>query len=234
MGKKHFFAVVVGRQIGIYDNWDACNEQVNRFPNAKFKGFSMLDETKEWYHEQTGQPITEEILHFITDKVEAQSVKSTVAEINYHVEEENESGTEEVLTDDLIGRLQRKVIESRKHPEIIPVSVEAYCKKYKNNDASIANLSDDQKRAVGTISGHALLFAVPGSGKTAVIVARTGYLLHGEHGKSVSPNSVMTLTFGKKAAEEMGERYRAAFPEDSTNKEKTGPYFKTIHSFNFN
>lgn len=245
MGKKHFFAAAVGRQIGIYDNWDACKEQVNRFPNANFKGFSMLDEAKEWYQEQTGQPITEEILYFITDKVQVQPVKSATAEMNHHVEEDHETGTEVVSTEepagiiaqqktqteDLMDKLQRRVIESRKHPELVPVSVEAYCKKYKDKDASIANFSDDQKRAVGTILGHALLFAVPGSGKTAVIVARTGYLLHGEHGKSIFPDSVMTLTFGKKAAEEMGDRYRAVFPEDPENKEKPGPYFKTIHSF---
>ena len=37
---------------------------------------------------------------------------------------------------------------------------------------------DDQQRAAMRIAGrHALLLAVPGSGKTAVITARTGYML---------------------------------------------------------
>lgn len=39
MGKRKFYVVWVGRDPGIYEDWDDCLEQVKGFPGAKYKSF---------------------------------------------------------------------------------------------------------------------------------------------------------------------------------------------------
>ena len=46
-----FYAVVNGRQPGIYTSWDGYNgarEQVNRFPNSKHHSFATLEEAEQY------------------------------------------------------------------------------------------------------------------------------------------------------------------------------------------
>lgn len=87
------------------------------------------------------------------------------------------------------------------------------------------HLNSAQKEAVQTINGKALLFAVPGSGKTTVLIARVGYLLYGQKDFSITADRLMNLTFTRAVAEEMRERYKLKF------KSADVPAFKTIHSF---
>ena len=49
-------------------------------------------------------------------------------------------------------------------------------------------LNKQQERAVQSIAGANLLLAVPGSGKTTVLIARIGYMVHCKH---ISPNSIL-------------------------------------------
>jgi ribonuclease HI len=54
---KKFYAVVRGRQPGIYGSWTGENgayEQINGYANARYKGFSQLDDALSWYREQGG------------------------------------------------------------------------------------------------------------------------------------------------------------------------------------
>ena len=60
-------------------------------------------------------------------------------------------------------------------------------------------LSRQQERAAQVVDGAALLVAVPGSGKTTVLVARLGYLAL-ERG--IAPESIVCITYTKAAAEE--------------------------------
>jgi ribonuclease HI len=39
MGKRKFYVVWVGREPGVYEDWDDCREQVTGFPGARFKAF---------------------------------------------------------------------------------------------------------------------------------------------------------------------------------------------------
>lgn len=39
MGKRKFYVVWVGREPGIYEEWDDCREQVEGFPGASYKAF---------------------------------------------------------------------------------------------------------------------------------------------------------------------------------------------------
>ena len=82
------------------------------------------------------------------------------------------------------------------------------------------NLNKQQERAVQSITGANLLLAVPGSGKTTVLIARIGYMVHCKH---ISPDSILALTYTTKAASEMKARYKAKFGDD-------GVTFKTINA----
>lgn len=69
-------------------------------------------------------------------------------------------------------------------------------------------LNKQQERALQAVDGANLLLAVPGSGKTTVLVARLGYMVKE---KGISPNKILALTFNHRAAEEMKTRYNKTF-----------------------
>lgn len=39
MAKRKYYVVWVGREPGIYEDWDDCLEQVDGFPGARYKAF---------------------------------------------------------------------------------------------------------------------------------------------------------------------------------------------------
>ena len=43
-----YYAVYKGRVPGIYDNWNDCHEQVNKFTGAKFKGFKVIEDAEQF------------------------------------------------------------------------------------------------------------------------------------------------------------------------------------------
>ncbi|ONK64174.1 uncharacterized protein A4U43_C07F22860 [Asparagus officinalis] len=49
MARKSFYVVKRGRRCGIFDNWEECKSQVDKFPNASFKGYATYEEALiEW------------------------------------------------------------------------------------------------------------------------------------------------------------------------------------------
>lgn len=38
------YAVAKGRKVGIFNNWADCNQQIFKFPGAKFKSFLSYEE----------------------------------------------------------------------------------------------------------------------------------------------------------------------------------------------
>ncbi len=94
-----------------------------------------------------------------------------------------------------------------------------FCKQF-----NISKLNPQQEIAVKSVDGATLLLAVPGSGKTTVLVARAGYMVHCA---GIDPNYMLSLTFSKAAAAEMKARYITKFSPDQSQV----PYFATIHSF---
>ena len=85
-----------------------------------------------------------------------------------------------------------------------------------------SKLNDEQLTAVKTIDGPVLLLAVPGSGKTTVLVHRLGYMLYV---KEIDPGSILTLTYTVAATRDMAERFKSLFGEDVSERLE----FRTIN-----
>ena len=84
-------------------------------------------------------------------------------------------------------------------------------------------LNRQQERALQAVEGSNLLLAVPGSGKTTVLVARLGHMIIN---KGIEPENILAITFNKNAAHEMKERFSAKFGEDLAEKIN----FRTLNS----
>ncbi len=84
-------------------------------------------------------------------------------------------------------------------------------------------LNSQQDSAVRAIDGANLLLAVPGSGKTTVLVARLGYMILC---KNIAPQNILALTYTKAATEDMRARFRSFFGENLANRIE----FRTINS----
>lgn len=83
-------------------------------------------------------------------------------------------------------------------------------------------LSQKQLEAVHSIQFPTLVIAVPGAGKTRVIVEKFLYLID----LGFSPERLVAITYTNKAANEMLERLKIKISKNTTN-----PYISTIHSF---
>ena len=83
-------------------------------------------------------------------------------------------------------------------------------------------LNPEQLRAVTTIAGPILIIAGAGSGKTRVITTKIAYLIAE---KKIPPESILAVTFTKKAANEM--RSRAIALDDRARFAE----IRTFHSF---
>ena len=71
-------------------------------------------------------------------------------------------------------------------------------------------LNEEQLMAVKTIEGPILLLAVPGSGKTTVLVKRLGYMLFVE---GIKPENILTLTYTVAATRDMERRFKELFKD---------------------
>ena len=58
--------------------------------------------------------------------------------------------------------------------------------------AHLAALNDQQRAAVEAVNGPVLLLAVPGSGKTTVLITRLGYMTEV---CGIAPEAILTMTY---------------------------------------
>lgn len=96
------------------------------------------------------------------------------------------------------------------------VDREAFDRKYTRR------LNPQQTEAVHAVDGAVLLLAVPGSGKTTVLVTRLGYMLccYG-----IAPDQILTMTYTRAATREMKQRFSRLFGDDCPQI----PQFRTIN-----
>lgn len=74
--------------------------------------------------------------------------------------------------------------------------------------AHMAALNPQQQAAVEAVDGPVLLLAVPGSGKTTVLITRLGYMTLV---RGIPPRSILTMTYTVAATQEMRARFAARF-----------------------
>ena len=83
-------------------------------------------------------------------------------------------------------------------------------------------LNEQQKKAVKAVEGPVLLLAVPGSGKTTVLVARLGYMIYC---KGIAPENILTMTYTVATTADMRARFNSFFGESASQ----GLEFRTIN-----
>lgn len=72
-------------------------------------------------------------------------------------------------------------------------------------------LNQQQQEAVQSTEGAVLLLAVPGSGKTTVLVTRLGYMIYC---RNIHPESILTVTYTVVATKDMSKRFADRFGEE--------------------
>lgn len=72
-------------------------------------------------------------------------------------------------------------------------------------------LNQQQQEAVQSTEGAVLLLAVPGSGKTTVLVTRLGYMIYC---RNIHPESILTVTYTVAATKDMSKRFADRFGEE--------------------
>ncbi|MFM1536496.1 ATP-dependent helicase [Helcococcus ovis] len=80
--------------------------------------------------------------------------------------------------------------------------------------------SENQLKVINHKKGPALVLAVPGSGKTTVLLARINNLIN----NGINPENILAMTFSKTQAKDMEIRYKKIYGDQNI-------HFSTIHSF---
>ena len=83
-------------------------------------------------------------------------------------------------------------------------------------------LNEQQKAAVLAVDGPVLLLAVPGSGKTTVLVSRIGYMILC---RNIMPESILTVTYTIAATKDMRSRFEKKFGTEFSDRLE----FRTIN-----
>lgn len=211
----------------IYKTWEECQHASSGKRGEKHKGFKTYEEAWVFAHPDQPVPMHETAQVIPTDgpsrmKHETDPLcdgvisKEQQISLNALPMEKDPRRKEEVSI------AQTSAIQldySRAEKTQITEAVNRFCEQFQ-----FAFLSEDQRRAIQAVQGKNLLFAVPGSGKTTVLMARTGYLIYG---CNIRPDRLMTMTFTRASAKEMRDRYIEHFHPS----EDQIPDFRTIHSF---
>ena len=83
-------------------------------------------------------------------------------------------------------------------------------------------LNDQQLTAVKSVSNPTLLLAVPGSGKTTVLVTRLGYMIYC---CGIEPERILTVTYTVAATKDMQQRFASVFGNELAQRLE----FRTIN-----
>ncbi len=61
MAKKKIYAVRIGRKKGLFNSWDECKESIDGYPNAQYKGFSNMEEAKNYLASDSSKKVSTDI-----------------------------------------------------------------------------------------------------------------------------------------------------------------------------
>ncbi|TLD85096.1 ATP-dependent helicase [Helicobacter sp. MIT 11-5569] len=91
----------------------------------------------------------------------------------------------------------------------------------------LSNLNSQQKEACQAPSGHNLIIASAGTGKTSTIVGRISFLLQ----NGISPHEILLLTFTNKAAAEMLSRLNTKFDTKIIKEIEAGTFHAVAYRY---
>ncbi|PZT47537.1 ATP-dependent DNA helicase [Helicobacter valdiviensis] len=91
----------------------------------------------------------------------------------------------------------------------------------------LSQLNTQQKEACLAPSGHNLVIASAGTGKTSTIVGRISYLLQ----NGIKPNEILLLTFTNKAAQEMLARLEKKFSSEVVKQIEAGTFHAVAYRY---
>ena len=93
-------------------------------------------------------------------------------------------------------------------------------------------LNQQQQEAVQSTEGAVLLLAVPGSGKTTVLVTRLGYMIYC---RNIQPESILTVTYTVAATKDICSKLlhlslsRKCLVKPEEDKKIMQNYFQVLH-----
>ena len=195
MAKKNYYAWLAPEGWGIFKTWAECEAACRGIRGEHHKGFATYEEAWQFTH---------------PDEPDSRPADNNPADEPVAVKKADKD------TETEASRPTSAYLPFA--DTVIPITdeVNRYCEKY-----GFDKLSDKQRMAVQSVDGKTLLFSVPGSGKTTVIIARTGFMVYS---RKIIPGNIISLSFTKAAANEMAARYKDHFKTENT------PDFRTIHS----
>lgn len=91
----------------------------------------------------------------------------------------------------------------------------------------LSNLNPEQAQAASVSSGHNLVIASAGTGKTSTIVGRIAYLLHNGY----APSDILLLTFTNKASQEMIARVSKIFGKALAKNIESGTFHAVSYRY---
>jgi len=65
MAKKKYYVVWVGRQTGIFETWEDCNEQIFGFPKAQYKSFKTKELAEKAFNSSSKEFIGKDIFETV-------------------------------------------------------------------------------------------------------------------------------------------------------------------------
>ena len=119
-----------------------------------------------------------------------------------------------------VGLRDGKCAEPYREDKTKNQQFEQFCKK------NSIELSKQQERAMLAVKGANLLLAVPGSGKTTVLINRIGHMILNQ---GIAPESILAITFTNSAADEMRQRFSDKFGQALADRID----FRTINSLGY-
>ena len=201
------------------------NERNNFYLNLNYKAIWLFDLREEYNKGKLSYKKESDHLAFTwynpNKSFKSYDIESGTVELFFQINDdencvvraisEAETGFNLFSTEQLMSKDEFvDYVKSAKN-ELLPpcmeiVSLDESYLKFKD-DFKI-NLNSKQEIAVQSVDGANLLLAVPGSGKTTVLIARLGYMVLE---KKIEPRKILVLTYNKQAVNEIKKRIDEKF-----------------------
>lgn len=184
--KQHFIQTLL-RLVASSDRWQSFQTSLQHFINR-----DVYLSSSEW------QPIAE--LYQLITKFSQLGINTSQLTNSVHRQVFSQGNK---LSKHAVSELGREL----HNQTVVPVLLGRYSQFFETVEKE--PLTDKQRIACVTNDDHNLVIAGAGTGKTATLVGKAGFLLEA---KIAKPKNILMLAFGNKAAAEMNQRINERIP----------------------